>query len=428
MIDYLSVAGIVFRFEAGILLVILLFYQLAVFRILAFRVALTRLVASSALSLLVTVPIDSWFWRRWVWPEGEGFFFNVVLNKSNEWGTMPFYAYAVLFLPRVLMVAYPLSLLAAWRIPQSRQLLLPAWTYIFVFSLLPHKEWRFLIYVVPVLTGVAAAMMDQLWRDTHHSGSIRVLVTRIGLFGCLAASFMVALGMVYISSWNYPGGEALHVLHQKHDASASIRVHMDVGTAMTGASRFGQCKDETHASLDDYLDARYTHLITTVPPNSMPPDFDLVHVTHAFHRVRRRTSLAQWLKDLKQWRWRRFLAPLSVDIGPAIYTMQLRHPHATWLNHTLHKYPLVLYSKSYCPYCHAAKQLLASHCPNLQGIHVIEVDQQPDGAQIKQALIDRTGQRTFPHLFIGGTSYGGYDAMLAMEKDQLLGERLACPR
>ena len=58
------------------------------------------------------------------------------------------------------------------------------------------------------------------------------------------ASFITSLGLLYISSLNYPGGEALHRLHERTsvDREQLIRVYMGNLACQTGITRFQQIR------------------------------------------------------------------------------------------------------------------------------------------------------------------------------------------
>jgi glutaredoxin 3 len=82
---------------------------------------------------------------------------------------------------------------------------------------------------------------------------------------------------------------------------------------------------------------------------------------------------------------------------------------------------VVVFSKAYCPFCTRTKQLLESM--NIEA-KVIELDQRDDGNDIQAAVLDISGQRTVPNVFIKGKHLGGNDDTQAAARSGKLVEML----
>jgi glutaredoxin 3 len=68
---------------------------------------------------------------------------------------------------------------------------------------------------------------------------------------------------------------------------------------------------------------------------------------------------------------------------------------------------VVVFSKTYCPYCKATKELFKK--PEFSGITPVyhELDKRDDGLPIQKTLLQMSGQRTVPSVWIGGKFVGG---------------------
>ena len=84
---------------------------------------------------------------------------------------------------------------------------------------------------------------------------------------------------------------------------------------------------------------------------------------------------------------------------------------------------VVLFTKSYCPYCKKVKELFREL--GVVDAVITELDEDVDGPAIQAALIEVTGQRSVPCVFVGGQHVGGNDDAQAAAKSGKLQKMLA---
>ncbi|EGO51460.1 hypothetical protein NEUTE1DRAFT_88888 [Neurospora tetrasperma FGSC 2508] len=252
-ISLLIMAGVIFRSEVALLLFTTIFHLLFVVPSTSLERIIPHFIVAVIVSLIMTVPLDSYFWQKPLWPELWGFYFNAVQGNSSEWGTSPWWYYFVSAIPRLLVnpLTWGLMIPVAWKQPAVRPavkgLLVPSLLFVAIYSLQPHKEARFIFYVVPSLTGAAALGADWIARRSIKAGKTAAVLTWGVLLVSIAVSFVASTGMLLISSLNYPGGEALAYLRDTVQAevaassssSAVVPVHADVLSCMTGVTLFG---------------------------------------------------------------------------------------------------------------------------------------------------------------------------------------------
>lgn len=80
---------------------------------------------------------------------------------------------------------------------------------------------------------------------------------------------------------------------------------------------------------------------------------------------------------------------------------------------------VTMYSTRFCPYCVRARQLL-----DAKGVDYtdIAVDEQP---QLRREMMERSGRRTVPQIWIGDEHVGGFDDLWSLERQGRLDDMLA---
>lgn len=72
--------------------------------------------------------------------------------------------------------------------------------------------------------------------------------------------------------------------------------------------------------------------------------------------------------------------------------------------------PVKMYTTGVCPYCIRAKQILKAK--GVEQIEEIRIDMQPEE---RARMMEITGRRTVPQIFIGDTHVGGCDDLMALD-------------
>ncbi|KAK0731156.1 Alg9-like mannosyltransferase family-domain-containing protein [Lasiosphaeris hirsuta] len=238
-------AAVVFRSEVALLLATTILHLLIIPASSLERI-LVPLNIASVVALSISVPVDSYFWQKPLWPELWGFYYNAILGSSSNWGVSPWHYYLTA-LPRLLInplasALIPFSLQHPALAPAARRLAIPSLLFVTIYSLQPHKEARFIFYVIPPLTAAAALGANFLFN--RRSKNISAGLLALALVASIALSFVTSTAMLLVSSLNYPGGEALTHLRYIVQAdvgpsSSVVPVHADILSCMTGVTLFG---------------------------------------------------------------------------------------------------------------------------------------------------------------------------------------------
>ena len=71
---------------------------------------------------------------------------------------------------------------------------------------------------------------------------------------------------------------------------------------------------------------------------------------------------------------------------------------------------IVMYTTAYCPFCINAERLLLSR--GVTEIDKIRVDLQPE---LRMEMMEKTGRRTVPQIYIGERHVGGFEDLRALD-------------
>ncbi|WWC86248.1 uncharacterized protein L201_001121 [Kwoniella dendrophila CBS 6074] len=225
-------------------------------------------------SLAISSPIDYILWKptiphpslptftsTWqiLWPELSALHYNLLQGQSSNWGIMSWHYYFTNSLPKILLISLPLSVLSGFiwffnlflgvkigkkegsKISEGTNELIKffgasAIGLIGFMSLVGHKEWRFIIYAIPILQIIASFAAAGLWNFPYPRLQS---IVRLGLIGLVGINILATGGLTFISMNNYPGGQVWKSLEKiPRGQNESSTIYFPSYPLQTGSTLF----------------------------------------------------------------------------------------------------------------------------------------------------------------------------------------------
>ncbi len=81
--------------------------------------------------------------------------------------------------------------------------------------------------------------------------------------------------------------------------------------------------------------------------------------------------------------------------------------------------PVLMYTTAFCPYCVQAERFLRQK--GVENIEKVRVDLEPER---RVEMMERTGRRSVPQIYVGAVHVGGFDDLVALDRAGGLGPLL----
>ncbi|CCE65757.1 hypothetical protein TPHA_0M01820 [Tetrapisispora phaffii CBS 4417] len=249
-----AIVATVFRIEVAALGIGLTLFSLTFKKITVFN-ALKFGIIGTLTGITISLVIDSYFWHGYCVPEIDAFIFNVVEGQASKWGVESPLAYFTHYL-RLIYIPPTILLLCilGYSVAPSplRITFLTSLFHILALSLQPHKEWRFIVYSLPMITLAGSVAAAYLWENINMNTTFKM-----GLISLLPLSPIISgtasLIFLFISKLNYPGGNALVQFNEMivNNNITNVTVHMCVPAKMTGITLFGELNPDVYGVVYD---------------------------------------------------------------------------------------------------------------------------------------------------------------------------------